>query len=318
MDEILKLPECQSAESVRQLRYIFDQLNIHVRGLKALGVDSYQYGSLLIPIIMSKLPSEIRLIITRKTKKPVWELDEILDLLQFEVEAREISVKVKTNESVGNVIKEEKGPVAVESELGWILSGPAESNESKGGCNNTVTNLIIDMSTDVPCKDDLTEQLKTFWQTETIGIYDILDDNPDVIEHEEFLGKIRHDGTRSFDVISSHKRKERKEGMRKERKEGKASKDRDEPGLINTKSHGKRTRQRKSAQVKKALFVNLVEDDIYVRNTEEIIVLSSGEENEQDDDPGLSTVYCLREDDYALDELVDIVDEQAKPHEDAK
>ena len=55
MDELLKLQPCNSEKS-SQLRYIYDKVSVNVRGLEALGVHSEQYGSLLIPIIMSKLP----------------------------------------------------------------------------------------------------------------------------------------------------------------------------------------------------------------------------------------------------------------------
>ena len=99
MDELLKLSACQSVDRIRHLRYIFDQLNIHVSGLEALGVNSQRYGSLLIPIIMSKVPADIRLIIARKTEQKVWEFQEILETLKAEMEARELSIRVKTNEN---------------------------------------------------------------------------------------------------------------------------------------------------------------------------------------------------------------------------
>ena len=34
---------------------------MNVRGLEAVGVKAEQYGSLLIPVIMSKLPEEVRI-----------------------------------------------------------------------------------------------------------------------------------------------------------------------------------------------------------------------------------------------------------------
>ena len=85
MDELLKLSACQSVDRIGHLRYIFDQLNIHVRGLEALGVNSQQYGSLLIPIIMSNVPAEICVIIARKTEHKIWEFQEILETLKAEV-----------------------------------------------------------------------------------------------------------------------------------------------------------------------------------------------------------------------------------------
>ena len=87
MDELLKLSACQSVSGNGHLRYICDQLNVHVHGLEALGVNSQQYASLLIPIIMSKVPVEIRLIIARKTEHTVLEFQEIVETLKAEVEA---------------------------------------------------------------------------------------------------------------------------------------------------------------------------------------------------------------------------------------
>ena len=55
MDELLKLPTC-SGERASQLRFLYNKISINVRGLEALGVNSSQYGSLLIPVVMSKLP----------------------------------------------------------------------------------------------------------------------------------------------------------------------------------------------------------------------------------------------------------------------
>ena len=78
MDKLLKLSACQSVDRI-------GQLNIDVRGLEALGVNSQQYGRLLIPIIMSKVPAEICVIIARKTEHKVWEFQEILETLKAEV-----------------------------------------------------------------------------------------------------------------------------------------------------------------------------------------------------------------------------------------
>ena len=52
MDELLKLPTC-SGSKASSLRLIYDMVSVNVRGLEALGVKADQYGSLLIPVIMS-------------------------------------------------------------------------------------------------------------------------------------------------------------------------------------------------------------------------------------------------------------------------
>lgn len=55
MEELLKLNIC-TLDKPSQLRFLCDKINVNIRGLEALGVKSEQYGSLLIPIIMAKLP----------------------------------------------------------------------------------------------------------------------------------------------------------------------------------------------------------------------------------------------------------------------
>lgn len=97
MEEILKLQPCTS-DRPSSLRFLYDKLSVHVRGLSSLGVSSQEYGSLLIPIIMTKLPNEIRLEIARKSTNEVWKIDELLDTIKGEVEAREASEAVKTQE----------------------------------------------------------------------------------------------------------------------------------------------------------------------------------------------------------------------------
>ena len=54
-----------------------------------------QYGSLLIPVIMSKLRNDIRLRIARETTSKVLKMDELLDVIKAEVEAREASEGIK-------------------------------------------------------------------------------------------------------------------------------------------------------------------------------------------------------------------------------
>ena len=90
MDELLKIPSCNK-DNLSSLRYVYDKISIHVRGLESLGVSADQYGSLLIPIIMDKLPSEIKLQVARKATGEVWEINELLKTIQAEIEAREAS-----------------------------------------------------------------------------------------------------------------------------------------------------------------------------------------------------------------------------------
>ena len=100
MDELLKLPTC-TWDNPGQLRIIYDKIKINVRGLESLTVKAEQYGSFLIPVIMSRLPAEVRLHVARVSTKDVWEINELLKVIQAEVEAREMSDSMKIQEKKG-------------------------------------------------------------------------------------------------------------------------------------------------------------------------------------------------------------------------
>ena len=125
MDELLKLQPCTSEKS-SQLRYMYDKVSVNVRGLEAMGIRSEQYGSLLIPVIMCKLPIDVRLQIARNTKKDVWVIKDLLELIRKEVEARELSEHVK----VTNEVK--RSPNTNAKNVGSISSLLAQGGQDKG------------------------------------------------------------------------------------------------------------------------------------------------------------------------------------------
>jgi len=85
MEGLLKIPNCSGDRSC-SLRAVYDKIMINIRALEALGVTSEQYGSLLIPVIMTKFPSEIRLRIARELGKNARKITPVLDILKAEVE----------------------------------------------------------------------------------------------------------------------------------------------------------------------------------------------------------------------------------------
>ena len=110
MDEILKIQACTS-DKLSALRYVYDKISVHVRGLASLGISSEQYGSLLIPNIMSKIPSGVRLQIARKSTKVVWEIDELLQTIKIEIEAREASEATKATETSSHKFQKSQGSI---------------------------------------------------------------------------------------------------------------------------------------------------------------------------------------------------------------
>ena len=87
MDNVLKLPVVSSVNDVKGIRQLYDKTEIHIRGLQALSVEAQQYVSLLVPVLLNKVPQELRLIINREFDTGNWSLDELLKVFKTEVEA---------------------------------------------------------------------------------------------------------------------------------------------------------------------------------------------------------------------------------------
>ena len=83
-----------------ELRELYDNVNVHIRGLEALGISSDQYGCLLIPVILKSMPEDINLIVARNTSQDVWNIKETMEIIRTEIEARERSHGISLFEPV--------------------------------------------------------------------------------------------------------------------------------------------------------------------------------------------------------------------------
>ena len=69
MEELLKISLCVG-NKLSSLWCMFDMINVNVRDLymSSMGINSTQYGCLLIPIIMTKLTSELYFALVEKQR----------------------------------------------------------------------------------------------------------------------------------------------------------------------------------------------------------------------------------------------------------
>ena len=88
MNKILNISPVYSP-NVRNLRKLYDNVESNVRALENLGVSYEQFGSLLIPIILEKLPNMIKLQISRKLGSGNWNVQDFLACINEEILARE-------------------------------------------------------------------------------------------------------------------------------------------------------------------------------------------------------------------------------------
>ena len=89
MNKLLELKSVHEISNTVGLRALYDHVNAQVRSLLSIGLNSEDYGPMLIPVLMSKLPQELKLIITRQFGKDVWNINNILKSLKDEIETRE-------------------------------------------------------------------------------------------------------------------------------------------------------------------------------------------------------------------------------------
>ena len=94
-EDLLKIPP-YSSDRTAHLRLVYDKVHANIRGLEALGIKTDQYGSFLIPVV---IPPDVHLQIARLTTKDIWQIDEFLQVLRTEVEAREVSEGVKVHDT---------------------------------------------------------------------------------------------------------------------------------------------------------------------------------------------------------------------------
>ena len=88
--EITKNAHINSIEkSVGRIRELLDLIGNHRQGLQALKVDEASYSSILVPVVMDKIPDPVCLSMIRGTdNKAKWKMSEMLQAFGTELDIR--------------------------------------------------------------------------------------------------------------------------------------------------------------------------------------------------------------------------------------
>ena len=89
-------PVFKTSEIVKICK-LYDIVETHHRGLKALGIDKATYSTVVVPSILEKIPEGVRLLITRGKNYAECTLDEMLKFLLEEIELREDQTIIHAN-----------------------------------------------------------------------------------------------------------------------------------------------------------------------------------------------------------------------------
>ncbi len=95
IEALMNLRSITNEKDVKGLRKLIDEIDTNIRSLKTLGYDLTQFGPFLNPMIMNKLPDEIRLTVTKLMQGEDWDLKTILENIRAELQAREQCANLK-------------------------------------------------------------------------------------------------------------------------------------------------------------------------------------------------------------------------------
>ena len=89
-DYMIRLKPVVDDRDIPKVRKLFDEMETHHRALLALGKDEDQYSDVFVPMIISKLPENLRVAVLCE-KKTTLKMDEMLKTLGEKIRVREMS-----------------------------------------------------------------------------------------------------------------------------------------------------------------------------------------------------------------------------------
>ena len=100
IDKLMNIAPVKYVHEVKKIREVYDNIEVHVRNLSSLNIDISQYGPVLVSLIMSKLPEEIRLFISRlMPNNEQWDVGVLLENLKREIDSREMCQRMSAGAS---------------------------------------------------------------------------------------------------------------------------------------------------------------------------------------------------------------------------
>ena len=92
MQSLISLPSPTS--NIRELKNFYDSMENYIRGLEGMGQTQDSYGSLLVPIILNKIPGNIRQNMVRAHGDDKWNLQLLRYAIQHEITIQEAGQSV--------------------------------------------------------------------------------------------------------------------------------------------------------------------------------------------------------------------------------
>ena len=88
MERYANLPNISSDSNLTEIRKFYAEIESHVRCLDSLNIKSDSYSALLAPVIVGKLPPQLKLVVSRNVRLELWGLAKLLNLIITEIKTR--------------------------------------------------------------------------------------------------------------------------------------------------------------------------------------------------------------------------------------
>ena len=141
---------------------------MYLQGLE--GGEIFNISALTSPVICSPLPSAIR--IARYPHLCGLQLADDYSSVPGEIDVL-IGSNFYWSVVTGDTVRGDHGPVAVNSKLGWLLSGAVDTMEAR---QISHAHVVITGDPANPLQEDddvLVDSLRRFWEVESFGIVDL-------------------------------------------------------------------------------------------------------------------------------------------------
>ena len=105
ISELMNLPPVFNDRNVTWLRKLLDQIEAHYRGLEALKVDMATYSNFVVPLLMEKIPEQMRINMIRFSSRDhlEWSIKEFVQAFEKEIVVRESHVPLGKPNSTGSL-----------------------------------------------------------------------------------------------------------------------------------------------------------------------------------------------------------------------
>ena len=90
-------------------------METHVRGLTSLGKSQDSYGDLLVPIILGKLPNELRRNLAREHSNPKWTFPQLTEAIYREIKILEAGNHIPADNYTSPIAKSIKNDLYVDN-----------------------------------------------------------------------------------------------------------------------------------------------------------------------------------------------------------